>query len=219
MMQRLAFGLAIVAVLWCVPAVAQVREGVQTGPVLPAPSGGEGRGGIETGGLSFDEFGAPCLFAHTVATTTEFAASGVTFEGPGGNDGGAVLNECGGFQVTGYSEPNFLAFNEISFLFNGGVPRGPETLIFSPSVDSFSLNCGEGNASVGTATLDCFDDQGTLLGSDTITPVAQLQAMAVVAPGIATCVLSFENTGGALVCDDLQFEPVAVELEGFSVER
>ncbi len=49
----------------------------------------------------------------------------MVFQGPGGNDGGAILDQCGSFGVSGHSPPNFLAFNTGSALSNGGVPRGP----------------------------------------------------------------------------------------------
>ena len=47
----------------------------------------------------------------TVALTGEYDSLGVTFAGPGGFDGGAILDECSGFGISGYSPPNFLAFN------------------------------------------------------------------------------------------------------------
>src|SRR3954453_23286232 len=59
--------------------------------------------------VNFDDVNAPCNFADTVALRRYH---GVSFKGsPKTLDGGAILNECSNFAVTGYSPPNFLAFN------------------------------------------------------------------------------------------------------------
>ena len=43
--------------------------------------------------ISFDDVDAPCDFAETNALTSEYSGLGVNFSGPGGKDGGAILNE------------------------------------------------------------------------------------------------------------------------------
>src|SRR5690349_7611160 len=63
--------------------------------------------------INFDDATtAPCFFFETSPLTTRYTASlGVTFAGPAPGKGGAILDECGSFGVTGYSPKKFLAFN------------------------------------------------------------------------------------------------------------
>jgi hypothetical protein len=208
-------GAAVVMVLWVGVGAAQVENGVQTGPIAGVPA----TGGLEAsvpGDIDFDDWAAPCNFGSTVALTTEYSGLGVVFSGPGGNDGGAILDECGNFNVTGYSPPNFLAFNINSVLSNGGIPRGPETLTFSVSVDTVAINAGHGSA--GTITLECFDAGAASVGSQSLASAAALQPLSVTAAGqIASCQLSF--TGTVAVFDDLTYSPpIPVELQSLSVE-
>ena len=67
--------------------LGQVVEGIAVGPDVPSPSGGPYLG---SGGnlINFDDVEAPCHFIDTVALTNEYAAQGVIFSGPGGNNGG-----------------------------------------------------------------------------------------------------------------------------------
>jgi hypothetical protein len=59
-------------------------------------------GFAQTTTLTFDDVTAPCGFALTVPLTTEYASQGVTFAGPAAGSGGAVLNSCANFGVTGF---------------------------------------------------------------------------------------------------------------------
>src|SRR5262245_9362983 len=78
-----------------------------------------------------DAFGnpvnAPGLFLDTTHLTELYSPLGVHFSGPGGNDGGAILNQSGNFGVPALSTPNFLAFNSGARMQDGGIPIGPET--------------------------------------------------------------------------------------------
>ena len=210
-------------VFFLVPSLvhAQVQAGVQTGPdrVQPGP---HALGGSSPGFVNFDDDTEPCFFINTTRVTDEFAAFGVTFSGPGGNDGGAVLDECSNFGVSGHSSPNFLAFNSTFPLMDGGLPIGPETMTFtplSPAVQlgaTVSMNCGAGSGTTGTATLECFDTGGGSLGSDVINIASALQPLSVSALDIASCVFSFNASTTWMVCDDLQFSGVVpVELLSF----
>jgi hypothetical protein len=98
-----------------------------------------------TGSLNFDGI-APCFFSQTIPIPTTFYSHfGFSIKGPNAKSGGAVLNECSNFGVTGYSSPNFLAFNCISTLATGGVPFLPETISFKPPVSGVSLKIGGGS--------------------------------------------------------------------------
>ena len=210
-----AIGVAMVLVLMPGAAAAQVENGVQTGATAGTPAT-EGFRASVPGDIDFDDGTQHCEFASAVALTTEYSTFGVVFSGPGGNDGGAILDQCGGFTVTGFSPPNFLAFNVGSSLLNGGIPRGPETLTFSQTVNTMTINGGHGSS--GTITLECFNGAGAPVGSQTVTGTVALQPLTVTATGqIASCVLSF--TGTVAVFDDLTYDPpIPVELQSFDVE-
>jgi hypothetical protein len=117
-----------------------VDESGQPAQMTPVnPEGGVG------GGVSFDDM-TPCFFSQTVPLEKfHFKHVGITFKGPNPLDGGAVLDECGSFGVTGQSSPDFLAFNCGSTLANGGQPVGPETMLFTPPVPNVSLWVGSGS--------------------------------------------------------------------------
>src|SRR4030095_2137561 len=92
--------------------------------------------------INFDEVTAPCGFIETTALRDRYSALGVVFSGPAPLDGGAVLNQCGSFGVTGHSQPNFLAFNLAAIMSNGGRPMGPETIRFTAPVSQLQLSVG-----------------------------------------------------------------------------
>src|SRR5215211_3584187 len=79
--------------------VGQSSEGVIGSADVP---------GTSDGLIDFDDVTAPCRFDHTTALRNYH---GVRFTGASPDNGGAILDECANFGVTGYSPPNFLAFN------------------------------------------------------------------------------------------------------------
>jgi hypothetical protein len=76
--------------------------------------------------ISFDDVTAPCLFSQTVALGR---FESVKFKGRTAG-GGAILDDCGGLGVTGYSPPNVLAFDCTQTLASGRSARLPEILNF-----------------------------------------------------------------------------------------
>jgi len=101
-----------------------VRNGVRAGRVTPSV----------VGNTNFDNIAAPSLFSDTVRL---YKLDGVSFKG-----GGAVLNSSGGFGVTGFSAPNFLAFNCNSATEDPGVPELPETINLGSNRTAVSLKIG-----------------------------------------------------------------------------
>ena len=128
----------------------------------------------------------------------EYAEYGVTFEGPGGLDGGAVIDECGNFGVTGQSSPNFLAFNTGGTFENGGTPQGPQTIRFDPAVTVVQINGG-----VADFLMECYNDD-VLVGSDTLPFSSTMGTMSVVAAAIDRCVFTWPQSTAVL--DDLAFD-------------
>jgi hypothetical protein len=126
--------------------------------------------------LNFDDM-APCFFEDTgPIRPTYYKKLGFTIKGPDANSGGAVLNVCSKFDVTGYSYGNFLAFNcSVQFL-TGGVPFLPEKLIFTNPVRGVSLSIGSG-LSVG---------EHIALTAKTVTGKIVDSEIVILAPALAT---------------------------------
>lgn len=158
--------------------------------------------------LDFDGVSVPCAFSDTAAARNEFAGLGVTFSAPG-NDGGAVLHQCGVFAVTGHSPPNFLAFSAEGFYLNGGIPRAPETILFSPAVNSVCVRAGSGFSPGSTLTIEAFDGADISLGSNALVLAPALAPVGVASPGIAKVVVTIDAPDGNFVLDDLGFGTLA----------
>jgi hypothetical protein len=153
--------------------------------------------------IDFDDVTAPPLFSDTVRLTDRYAALGVIFEGPRGNDGGAILNEAGGFGISGHSSPNFLAFNSTATLDDGGTAKGPETLRFDPSVRSVNIIAARGHSAGGEMILEAFDASNMLVDSAAITLSNVMSPIRVSGSRIARVVIS--STAESFVLDDLTF--------------
>jgi hypothetical protein len=175
------------------PESAQGELWPQAGPVPQA---------VTT--INFDDGSQPCSFIQTVALRNEYQAMGVIFDGPGGNDGGAILDQCGVFSVSGHSPPNFLAFNAGAALSDGGTPTDPEEITFVGTVSSVQVNAGSNSGSGQTLTMEAFNTGGGSLGSDTITLSPALQSLSISASGIARVVIS--SPASVFVLDDLTFD-------------
>lgn len=170
-----------------------------------------GVGSANAGLINFDvdangnAINAPGVFASTTHLTTLYSSLGVTFSGPGGNDGGAILDQSGNFGVNALSSPNFLAFNSSAGLSDGGTPIGPETISFSALQSSVSIFVAGGN-STDTFRLEAFDTNGNSLGFNTVSS-QNFASISVAAGDIASVVLSQTSGDGVWVADDLSFTP------------
>jgi hypothetical protein len=182
---------------------------------------------------------APSDFNDATALTTLYAPLGVTFSGPGGNDGGAILNagaptpppddNPGGggppipdFGVFAHSGTNVLAFNRNAILpgddeSNGGVPRDPETVTFSKGWTNVSIYAAGGFES-STFTINGYDAHGALVGSVTLTMQDWAQLRLHSLDPITSIVLkettSDPNAGNAFLYDDLLLSSSAVPEPG-----
>jgi hypothetical protein len=186
----------------------------------PAPAGAsEGDGAqLPTGvrpasvvGINFDDAAQPCAFAATTALRNEYQAMGAQFSGPGANDGGAVLDQCGAFGVSGHSPPNFLAFNANSSLSDGGTPTDPEEIVFITPVSYVEIKAGSASGAGTPVTMEAFEAGGSSRGSDTITLGPALGTLSVSATGIARVVIS--SPAPVFVLDDLVFDTADPETD------
>ena len=176
---------------------------------------GLGTASAEAALINFDtdangqSINASGLFIDTTRLTELYAPLGVNFSGPGGNNGGAILNQAGNFGVNARSGLNFLAFNRDSTLSDGGVSADPETISFDTLLNSVSIFASGGDKTA-TSTLEAFDMNNLLVGSNTITPQSGTYGQLSVSSAsgsISRIVLSAEGDN-AFVYDDLSFTPV-----------
>jgi hypothetical protein len=169
-------------------------------PPLPPPSGEEVERGPCTTFLDFDEAAQPSLFKDANPLRTEYQGLGVVFSSPNDLDGGALLDEVANFGVSGHSSPNFLAFNCLASMQNGGVPRVPEFLSFALAVSSVSALVGSRDPVM--LTMEAYDVNAQLIDSDTVLLSPAMQLISVEASGIVSVVLGGQ-TPCIFVLDDL----------------
>lgn len=204
---RLAIACAAFACV-AVPALAGHRDGVDS-PAVSSTGAGPGPPAAPLPGeelVDFDDVTAPCAFYQTAPLRDHYLARGVRFSGLSPAAGGAILNWCGSFDVTGYSGANFLAFNAFSPY---GEPFGPtaappEFLDFTLPVAAVSVRVGTGDPAYvgGTALLRGFDGANALVASKSLVIGPALQLLSVSAPGI----VRVEVDGPyIMVVDDLRF--------------
>lgn len=186
---------------------AAIVNGVVTGPSPDSPSAeSDGTQPAPVTVIDFDDSTAPCLFIETTALREQYSASGVHFTGPGQNDGGAILNMCGGFNVNARSGENFLAFNRDSKMLGGGIPADPETIEFDVLVTYVSIYAA-GGFTEDTFKMDAYDILGTLVDSDTVTTQGWA-GLTVSSPGGIRSIVLTQTGGNAFIYDDLSFEPI-----------
>jgi hypothetical protein len=132
-----------------------------------------------TGSLNFDDM-APCVFANTIPVpSTFYQRYGFILKGPNSTDGGAILNECSGFGVTGHSSPNFLAFNCASTMSNGGVPFLPEKIIFTAPVKGVSLKVGSGGSAGQAVAFVAKTALGKTVDTETVVLASAMQTVSL----------------------------------------
>jgi C1A family cysteine protease len=165
------------------------------------------------GFIDFDDVIAPCHFDQIVPLRNRYAAQGIWFWG---NAGGGILNECGNFDVTSHSSPNFLAFDHDATFEDGSTPTGPEFVFFWPLADYVEVVGGAGWGATGYIWMLALDYRFQVVGFDYATVQSQVQPMSISAPSILLVVLGSTSSDDAYIFDDLRWHPMWVgnEVEG-----
>lgn len=166
--------------------------------------------GICSAFINFDGAAAPCLFSGGVALRNEFLGQGVAFSHTNNFDGGAVLDECGGFGVNGHSSPNFLAFNCNAVMPDGGTARAPEILTFTNLVGFVSMNVGSSAGS--QLTMEAYDENGQLLATASVGASPAVQQLSICSAGIKRVIVG-PVSPCIWVLDDLCFVEVDINVE------
>ena len=134
----------------------------------------------------FLDFDPSCVFGSSIPIMLEnHPSTNLLFAG--GN--GAVLDECGGFGVTGHSSPNFLAWNCTATNADGSVPELPGIMFFPSPVSAVELLVGSSSGSGATATLVALNSSFNPVAFDELTLSTTMQTLAVQAPAIKAAVL------------------------------
>jgi PEP-CTERM motif len=182
-------------------------------------------GRVEGGFINFDvdsagnPINAPIFFSQTTHLTDLYAPQGVHFRGPGGNDGGAILDQGSNFGVPALSGSNFLAFNRLTeaMMADGGHPIDPETIAFDTPQAVVSIFAAPGvfdeaEAAFGTFRMDAFDVHGMLLGTSILSSFGNYVQLSLTSTsGIASVQLT-ETSGDLLfVYDNLAFSTIVPE--------
>ncbi len=154
--------------------------------------------------IDFDDVSAPCVFVETTALRDAYLPLGVRFFGPDVPGGGAVLNSCSNFSVTGFSGSNFLAFNAGTNLLGGGVPATPETLRFVSPVSAVSVLAGSAAGAGSSVRLEAYNALNLIVDQNTRTLAAAMQPVGVTGPSISYVVITGPTQ---LVLDNLRFTP------------
>ena len=144
--------------------------------------------------IDFDDDDSPCAFVKTSQISMKYSGLNVTFESTGESEGGMVLDQCGNFGVSGYSSPNFLAFNKAAGA------TGPESIIFSPVADFIQISVG--SRYHRPASIECFLD-GHSVGGASIVLSHTLAPLIFQGGAFDTCVLNADAL--FWVADDLCF--------------
>lgn len=129
-----------------------MHERVRLGVVLVLAVMPAGVWAEDTTVINFDDLTAPCELADALPLRDEYASIGVEFFGID-NNGAAVLDECSGLGLGGYSSPNFAVIDTDAVLANGGVPDSLVMVFADEAPNHVSVDVG-GPAGI-TAMLQC----------------------------------------------------------------
>lgn len=153
--------------------------------------------------IDFDDVVAPDAFVETVTARNEYVGRGVRFQGGDTDDGGGILEEGGGWGITGFSPPNILAINNAFGAFKfGGNPVFPQYILFEPPAKMVRFKMGGSGG--GTIHFDCYDTGGQPIGSLTSTVQTTMKTVAIAVPGTASVKISGDDVP-FLAIDDLEY--------------
>jgi hypothetical protein len=151
--------------------VAQIRDGVSATVLAQVARPG------------FINFDPPCAFAQTLPLQDAPYMNPAT-RGHFARGEGAVLDECSGFGVSGFSPPNFLAWNCDATNFDGTRPALPAEIHFLNAVSEVSVKVGSFTAAGSSARLVAFNSAFAKIDVASTTLAANLKTLTVAAPEI-----------------------------------
>lgn len=152
-----------------------------------------------------DDTNAPAGFAAALPLRDRYEALGVSFSVKG-EGGPAILDQVGGFGVTGYSPPKHLSWNFESTLQNGAQPSLPVYLHFDPPIQRIEFLAG--SVFGGEISLEAWDAVGTSVGTTDMTLTGKMQTLALPAEGAVDVTIYAAEESQYGILDNLAFQPV-----------
>jgi len=181
---------AIILLIGIVPqalgAARGVRDGVAPSAATPAVAGN----------TNFDNIVVPADFVQTVVL---HKLDGVSFTG-----GGTVLNSSGGFLVTGFSAPNFLAFNCGAKTADPATAKLPETIKL-PGTVAVHLSVGSAGSAGKILKLQGSGSKGSETHLVTLAPALQVVTFTKHVQTIKLSSADKNNPVCILVVDDIVY--------------
>jgi hypothetical protein len=151
-------------------------------------------------GMNFDP---PCTFAATLplmaAPYLDPSTQSHFLDGEG-----AVLNKCANFGVSGFSDPNFLAWNCSASNLDGTRPQLPAEIKFLRPMSSVSINVASAANAGSTAMLTVFNAAHSQIGVASASLTPAVQTLTVSVAGIRYAILSGPCV---MIADDLAYQP------------
>lgn len=160
--------------------------------------------------ITFDEFGtATAALDQTTALRDEYAQKpyGVHFSGPGGKDGGAILN-FNAPPLDPRSGKNALIFNDLNqaILKDGGKPTWPETITFDTLWANVTIYVASTRTDTDQFSLIAYDGNNNPVATGTVKTKNTWAPLSVSwAGGIKSVLLSMDKKGNdVFAADDLE---------------
>lgn len=144
---------------------------------------------------------APTLFSQATALTNLYAPLGVVWAG-----NGAIMDQSGGFGVSGFSPKNFLAYNSAGTFANSDPVGITDTMTFMTAQLTVSFSVGRNSPESFFARA--FDVSGTLLDQFLGIVASPMAGVTLSGNGIVRIEYGLSDGAGAFVFDDLQLMAV-----------
>lgn len=171
--------------------------------------------------IDFEDRPAPCVFSQAHALADQYLGSGISISGVNGYYVAAIVSDCGGPSVQGYSGTNFMMFHSSGRTAEGQYVRLPVAFAFR-SISAFQLKVGGIN---GFLSLDAYNDRNELVDRTPISLSNPIQPFAVSGTNISKVILNGDEFTFCLVDDleftsepDVQHRPVQTRIERDSGE-
>ena len=155
---------------------------------------------------------APTLFSHFLlpgfgafALTDEYASLGAVWAG-----NGAILSKPSNFGATGFSSPNFLAYNSDTVFEDGKSVGATDTVSFSSAKSEVSFNVGQGDGPDFNGLEEFFaralDAAGNVLDFLSFTPTtSDVVQVLLTGDDIHSVEYGLSDGTGTFILDDLSF--------------
>lgn len=158
--------------------------------------------------IDFDDLTAPCDLGSAQPLRQEYLGLGIEFLAYG-EGGAAVLDECSGLGVSGYSPPNFAVIDPQGVLANGGTPDWMSFISTGPAPTRVQVSVGGTPGT--TVMLSCHICPWSVPSCSETTAVTLGAGMQTLEVSTAYsfplgCEVNPVDPGGLWIVDDLEID-------------